>query len=173
MGSKKGPTAELEVRRLLVEWWRKLEPGIEITRTPGSGGWRHAVKWGAKADLMIKDAPRFPFGIEVKRREGWSPRELFAGRPSPVWAWWVKTCQDAQENGGTVPMLWFRRNREPWLVMFPSTWWGQLGDRDSLPSPAAEWDQGLPIGSAPHPVVVFAHDLLSEDPVRFALPSGS
>jgi len=171
----KGSTAELEVRRLLEAWWRQLEPEIEITRTPGSGGWRHAAKWGAKADLMVREAPRFPFAIEVKRREGWSPRELYAGRPCPVWKWWAKTCQDAATIGpDRVPMLWARRNREPWIVLVPAKWWAELANQDALPIPHVEWEEihGLD-PNAPFPVGLLGVEILACKPDLFALCCGS
>lgn len=61
-------------------------------------------------------ARRFPFAVEVKRREGWSWRELLAGRRSPVWGWWDQACKQADEAHAD-PMLWFRHNREEWTVM--------------------------------------------------------
>ena len=117
---QKGNGAEREVARFMVEWWGRLEPGVQFIRTPLSGGWaspgaREAFR--ASGDLMTTSR-RFPFCVEVKRREGWSYDRLRDGRPCPVWGWWRQTMVAAQEVQ-LDPLLWFRRNRGPWYVMLP------------------------------------------------------
>lgn len=120
---EKGATAEREVAALLKAWWDPYEPGCQFVRTPGSGGWGTPQLRGefeAAGDLMTT-SKHFPFGMEVKRREGWSLDRVAAGKPSPVWGWW-RQCQKAAEEMGKVPCLWFRKSKEGWFVMLPAGW---------------------------------------------------
>ncbi|MDP6719756.1 MAG: hypothetical protein QGF59_13935, partial [Pirellulaceae bacterium] len=117
----KGNAAEREVAKLVQQWWHKLESGCRFVRTPLSGGWGGPslrAEFRASGDLMTT-AKQWPFGVEVKRREGWSMRNLRQAKASPVWKWWEQT-QDAAAEMDAEPMLWFRKNRMPWYVMFRS-----------------------------------------------------
>lgn len=116
----KGKAAEREVAALCAEWWGQLEPGCKFASTPGSGGWSTAQMRAAfrVAGDLSTTALRWPFTVEVKRREGWDEGRLLAGRKSPVWGWWGQACKAAAEEG-KQPMLWMRRSREPWSVMLP------------------------------------------------------
>ena len=117
---QKGNGAEREVAAHMQKWWGRYEPAVQFIRTPLSGGWASATAreaFRASGDLMTTSR-RFPFCIEVKRREGWSYERLHAGRASPVWGWWRQTVKAAAEVG-LAPMLWFRQNRGPWYVMLP------------------------------------------------------
>lgn len=146
----KGPKAELEVARLLEPWWRQLEPGATFVRTPRSGGWTQGRDlFDARGDLCVKGAPRFPWLVEVKRREAWSLSNFELGRACPVWGWWERANHDAACAGRT-PMLWIRHNRRPWIIvvseylskkMFPDFAWDCLPfDRESnIAWPRAFW----------------------------------
>lgn len=123
-GARKGKAGEREVAALVQEWWRKLEPEAVFVRTPQSGGWgtpKLRGEFKAAGDLMVAEAPQFPFTIEVKREQGWSPTRFLNGGTSPVWGWWQQVQKAALEEG-RVPMLWFRRNRAPWWVLLPHEW---------------------------------------------------
>ena len=120
VGRSKGKVAERDVAALLADWWGSLEPGCSFIRTPLSGGWQSQAptvraEFRACGDIMTT-ARRFPWCIEVKRREGWAWHPLLAGKASPVLGWWVQAMRDAS-LAQLAPMLWFRRNREPWYVM--------------------------------------------------------
>jgi hypothetical protein len=118
-GRPKGNKAEIEIAKMFSAWWSAFEPG-DFVRTPLSGGWGGKdLRAGFKAsgDIMTT-AQQFPFTIEVKRREGWSWKTLVAGKKSPVWGYWRQALSQAKEMGG-IPLLFFRRNREPWNVMLP------------------------------------------------------
>src|ERR1700690_1064541 len=65
---------------------------------------------------LCNTAEHFPFVVEVKRREAWSLDRLLKGKKSPVQGWWKQCCKSAEEMGGK-PLLIFRKNKEPWLVM--------------------------------------------------------
>lgn len=107
----KGSRAELEIAKLFALWWQQLEPGCVFARTPGSGAWGRGA---ARADFkaggdLTTTAKRFPWCVEVKRREGWSLPVLLAGRASPVWDWWEQTTTAATE-GNLAPLMVFRKN---------------------------------------------------------------
>ncbi len=125
-GRPKGSKAEIEIAKLLEPWWSTFEPfdangnPIRFVRTPLSGGWGSKdTRAGFKTsgDLM-STAVKFPFVVEVKRREGWSWKPFLNGKKSPVWAWWLQACKAAAEQDG-CPLLVFRKNREPWHAILP------------------------------------------------------
>lgn len=120
MSRQKGNAAEREVAKKIQIWWRHLEPTAEFVRTPLSGGWGGPSlrgEFGAAGDLMTT-AKRFPYGVEVKRREKWALHCFMAGKPCPVWKWWWQT-QEAAAEMKKIPMMWIRHNREDWLVVLP------------------------------------------------------
>ena len=191
MGSQKGKVAEREVAKLFCAWWQRVEPGCSFVRTPLSGGWSSPqvrVEYRACADLMTT-ATRFPFGVEVKRREGISLDWLREGKPSPAWDWWRQAQRQASE-AKLAPMLVFRRSREPWLAMLPiertSEWltklldmgqrWSKEVDGCNVCWPPAEmsWPRsdlrGRKVGA--HPVVYELARLLTLPPHLFATGQG-
>jgi hypothetical protein len=120
MSRQKGARAELEVARLLEEWWGQTEQGCRFKRTPLSGGWASPDvrgEFGVAGDL-VTTARHFPFAVEVKHREGWSERNLFLGKKSPVLGWWGEAVDEAKEMG-KHPLLFFKKNRLDWQVMVP------------------------------------------------------
>lgn len=127
-GREKGAKAEREVAALLQAWWRQLEPSARFVRTPGSGGWHGKsgaevrAAFRASGDLMTT-AERFPFAVEVKKKERWSEREFLAGRDSPVHAWFAQAVEAAaelpREPSHTVPLLVFAKNHVAWRCYLP------------------------------------------------------
>lgn len=126
-GRKKGSKAELVVAKLFHAWWSQLEPEVVFVRTPCSGGWgTPKVRAGFRTagDLMT-DSKRFPFTVEVKRREWDLTRfERLSLRgvvtKAPIWGWWAQAQRQAEEQGDT-PLLVFRRSHQPWRLMLPAT----------------------------------------------------
>jgi hypothetical protein len=117
---QKGSRAELEVASILQTWWSKHSPGAIFKRVPLSGGWGDAdarAKFRSAGDVMTS-CMAFPFSVEVKRRDGWAWKTLLAGKKSPVWEWWKQAVSQSVEMRAT-PLLWFRKNRQPWSVMLP------------------------------------------------------
>lgn len=161
-GRSKGNRAELEVAALVEEWWTTYEPEARFKRTPLSGGWGDATVRGAfnaSGDLMTTSST-FPFCVEVKRRERWSVDRLMAGKASPVWSWWRQT-QTAAEEMKLEPMMWFRHNRTPWLVMVRDFFAARLR---SYGSPAMSWGPlDVDVGDA-HPIVLRSASVLSIPP---------
>lgn len=118
MSRKKGNIAEREVAKLLEGWWAHVEPECKFVRTPLSGGWggpQIRVGFKASGDLMTT-AEKWPWTVEVKRREAWSWGQFIKGRPSPVWKWWEQSLVQGVE-AGLEPMLWVRQSRKPWAVL--------------------------------------------------------
>ena len=118
-GRPKGNRAEIEIAKSLKAWWSPFE-AAEFVRTPLSGGWGGKdlrAGFRASGDVMTTSL-RFPFTVEIKRREGWSWVNLMRGWRSPVWGYWRQAIAQAKEMGGT-PLLFLRRNREEWSVMLP------------------------------------------------------
>ena len=127
---EKGNRAELDVAEAFARWC-----GEVVRRTPGSGGWSNA-KFGVTADLVCANQA-FPFHVEVKHREGWALDDLVTGvrreHDKSIVQWWkqcVESCpkhkrftgRGREEDDGVTeflkePLLVFRRNRQPWLVM--------------------------------------------------------
>jgi len=124
----KGTRAELDVAEMFSRWC-----GEVVRRTPGSGGWSSA-KFGVTADLVCPNK-RFPFHVEVKHREGWTLDDLVTGarreHDKSITQWWrqcVESCPKTVDDANRIdtrgrvllkkePLLVFRRNRQPWLVM--------------------------------------------------------
>jgi len=109
----KGNRGELDVAEVFSKW-----SGEIIRRTPGSGGWGGSKDFGTTADLVCKKKA-FPFHIEVKHREGWVLDDLVTGarkeHDKSILQWWIQ-CTNSCPSG-KMPVLVFRRNRQPWLVM--------------------------------------------------------
>lgn len=115
-GRNKGNAAEREIAKKIQEWWGSVEPSAKFMRSPGSGGWSTSEvrsEFKAHGDI-ITTATRFPFSIEVKRREQWTLKQLIKYPPSgPVWGWWIQCQVDAIE-AQKEPLMVFRKNKECW-----------------------------------------------------------
>lgn len=142
----KGSRAELDVARVFSEWC-----GEEVRRTPLSGGWSTS-RFGVTGDLVCANRV-FPFHVEIKHREGWCIDDLITGvradHDKSIVQWWrqcVESCPKKRGKNGLVmyrkePLLVFRRNRQPWLVMWPV--------RSDTRVPAASLTVTLPLDSCP------------------------
>jgi hypothetical protein len=120
----KGSRGELDVAKMFSAWCGEI-----VRRTPQSGGWSNA-RFGVTADLVCAN-PAFPFHCEVKHRESWVLDDLVTGirrdHDKSVVRWWeqcVQSCptdHDPRAPGKRrwlkEPLLVFRRNHLPWLVM--------------------------------------------------------
>lgn len=161
---RKGSEAERQVRDLIQAWWRQLEPECTFARTPQSGGWAAPKVRGdfKVAGDLTTTAKRWPFTLEVKRRENWSTKVLLAGRPSPAWDWWGQVLEAAAEER-SHPMLWMRQSGSPWLVMLESKVWRRFG----LPEEVVSCPD-LTLSLADGPCVVGADAVLAVDPGQFA-----
>ena len=122
-----------------------------------SGGWPRAApcasnfKAGGSHDVAIK---RWPFSVEIKRREAWSLERVLAFKASPAWGWWAQCCRASREDK-RAPMMWMRQSRGPWYVVLPGQW------ERSLARVLARSDV---LGFAHDVVVAHAADLLALDP---------
>lgn len=118
----KGSRAELDVAQMFSRWC-----GEHVRRTPQSGGWSNA-RFGVTADLVCPKKA-FPFHVEVKHREGWALDDLVTGvradHDRSVVKWWEQcwnSCPKTEDGHYYTlhkePLLVFRRNHQPWLVMY-------------------------------------------------------
>ena len=119
----KGNRGELDVAAAFSKWC-----GEHVRRTPGSGGWKGAQEFGTTADLVCKKKA-FPYHVEIKWREGWVLDDLVTGvrknHDKSIVQWWLQCLRSCPKETGKKnevvfkkePLLVFRRNRQPWLVM--------------------------------------------------------
>ena len=74
--------------------------------------------WGLAGDLMVQlAAGRFPFVVELKRREGWCLDNLWCLSGDPVS--WMAAVQGEATAQGAHPMLILKRSRFPVYVGMP------------------------------------------------------
>jgi hypothetical protein len=132
----KGAGGELEVRDLLQDWWSQAEPKTRFNRAPLSGGWHAASDQQTAGDLLVTPGSRFPWSVEVKRRESWSPSRFISGFASPAWAWWQQAIRDARTID-RQPMLWARRSKGNWIVVVPLD---QVSATVGAPVPRFHWN---------------------------------
>lgn len=129
----KGKTGEREVAKMLEAWWCTMVEPCKFKSTPQSGGFGGAAAADVRGDFKIAGdlmttAKKWLFCVEVKRREQGVLKRLYEMKPSPVWGWW-RQCVKAAKEEGRVPLLFFRRNREEWIVMLPRLQFGGLVPR--------------------------------------------
>lgn len=167
---QKGSRGELQVAKLLLCWWRQVGEvfpvGHELVfrRTPGSGGWQGAHEFRACGDIMTNSAS-FPFSVEVKRVQNFSLSWFVEGRKSPVWGFW-RQCQVAAECEEREPMLWFRQNHRPWMVLIRR---GYAERIRGLAPPDVAWSTGLAlkVDCWQVPVLYLSTNLLGHSPRIF------
>lgn len=116
MGKKsktKGAKYELDVSKLLTEWWG----GGKFSRVPASGG----LHWGddqrVAGDIIPPPEADFPFVVECKKREGWTMEHILLDIGQPR-EWWEQVVTDGRRVKLT-PLMIFSRNRAKDFVMIP------------------------------------------------------
>jgi hypothetical protein len=113
---RKGNRNELDIAKVFSNWSGEL-----VRRTPGSGGWS-TEKFGVTADLVCPKKA-FPFHVEVKNRQGWFLDDLVTGarddHDKSIVQWWIQCTTSCPAK--KIPLLVFRRSRQPWLVMIATT----------------------------------------------------
>ena len=92
-------------------------------------------------------------------------QRLLDGRPSPIWRFWIQAQTQATKDD-LIPMLWFRRNREPWHVLLPF----EYAKAFPLPPPEQAWSRAALLG-VDHggllPVMYAAESLVQVPPTVF------
>jgi hypothetical protein len=143
---RKGRKGERDVAKMCEEWWRKVDKQCEFKRTPLSGGWANEnirSHFKASGDLMTT-SDKWIFTVEVKRREDWSLNNLFDGKPTTAWKWWIQALDQAYEEDNE-PMLWLKRNAfgptrpVPWLVFVSA----EFAKKAKLPEPDVKWSKAM------------------------------
>ena len=117
---QKGNNAELQVCRILSEWWdgkdysKTRAEELPFRRTPLSGGWD---KKRAAGDLL--KPKKCSLCIEVKKRQEWSWDKLFKNTNKDISNWeifdyWYQAKVASKKN--EIPILIFSKNGYPWYV---------------------------------------------------------
>jgi hypothetical protein len=84
--------------------------GLELRRTPLSGGWAGSDRSGFKGDIQdITGSGDFCFSIECKKVEGWTFNDLF-NEKNIIMKWWDQCSKQCPK--GKIPLLVFSKNRE-------------------------------------------------------------
>lgn len=110
----KGTRLELDVAKIFAKTL-----GLELRRTPLSGGWAKGNP-GVHGDVVCVDPGPEAFGycIECKNVEDWRLESLFT--PHHRWfdSWWAQLLRDCP--GDKTPLLVFTRAYCPTFVSFPT-----------------------------------------------------
>lgn len=91
--------------------------GLEIRRTPLSGGWARGNP-NVYGDLVCVDPgpEAFPYCVECKNEEGWRLESLFTFNHAWFDRWWHQLQNE--RPGNKVPLLVFSRAYAPIFVSF-------------------------------------------------------
>ncbi len=154
----KGGRGERAMVKLLSKWW-----GSKFFRTPRSGafatqGFTH-VDMNAAGDIMTPDKT-FPFSVEVKWQEDWCLDQLLTSEVCKTWKWWEQCVDECPE--GMIPLLVFKRNRQPWLyMMWTIDMWCLAGEdsRGRYMTVLAPTPWAWPYNAGPYVVVGLFEDL--------------
>jgi len=103
----KGAAFERRICKILGEAY-----GVELRRTPLSGGW--AQHYDDVAGDVVAVKGEFPYCVECKNQEGWKLESLLTEKHAWFDAWWaqlIKACPADKE-----PLLVFSKNFTPIFV---------------------------------------------------------
>lgn len=103
----KGQRGEREVAKLLNEWAKEAGMGKDVFQ-------RNTIQCAIGGSDLSNN---IGLSVEVKLQE-----------INFTWSWWDQCFKQSEEEGGT-PLLFYRRNRQPWRVVML----GLLSD--GIPSP--------------------------------------
>lgn len=112
---QKGQTFERAIAKQITDW-----SGIECRRTPLSGGWN---KIGDVTPKDPKQMSTFPFTLELKNQESWTPHMFLKisnskDLPKMIANWWNQCCDDAKKSKRKViPLLLFTKANYPVFLM--------------------------------------------------------
>jgi len=101
---EKGAAFERRICKILGDAY-----GIELRRTPLSGGW--AQHYDDVAGDVVAVKGTFPYCVECKKEEGWKLESLLTDSHAWFDAWWMQTVNACPS--GQVPLLIFSRNYMP------------------------------------------------------------
>ncbi len=127
-GKSKGSAFERLIARELSNWLTQNKDDKQLIRSVLSGGWERS-KTGAEGWRHAGDlAPNGPYGeafrkvvaIECKHYREVNLWALWHDTDSkaPLWQWWGQAKDDATK-GKVLPMLIFKANNSPIMVMLP------------------------------------------------------
>jgi hypothetical protein len=111
--NSKGAAFERRVRDMFRESW-----GVQLERTPQSGGWGRSQ---TKGDLVSPTNTRFPYFVECKNQQQWNLWGTLFESQGELLNWWDKACKQAKEEGGKVPLVIVGQDYQPPLVLLKPT----------------------------------------------------
>ena len=114
-GKRKGSGFERLIAKKLSDW-----SGLEVRRTPGSGGFDKTTFPGD-----VYSSKGFPLCVECKDTESWNFKSLFKFDGSVFDAWWTQVTTDT--------VIWSKTNDEPLLpiVIFSKNYFKEYALFDS------------------------------------------
>ena len=86
--------------------------GVELRRTPLSGGW--AQHYDDVAGDVVAVKGKFPYCVECKNSEGWKLESLFTDKHAWFDAWWNQVLNACPWD--KTPLLVFSKNFTPIFV---------------------------------------------------------
>lgn len=120
MGAKsrnKGNAFELKVAKIFSGKF-----GLEIRRTPLSGGWArgnpHVYGDLVCIDRDVKKPYNFMYCVECKCVEGWSLQSLFNAKAGWFNTWWAQLIKECPDD--KIPLLVFSKAFAPIMVAYDS-----------------------------------------------------
>lgn len=91
--------------------------GLQIRRTPLSGGWSHDNPETAGDLVCTTPGANFPYCVECKNVEGWKLESLFTEQHKWFDDWWQQARTEAK---GKTPILVFSKAFAPKLAVIRS-----------------------------------------------------
>lgn len=116
----KGRLGQQEVRDMLLEAFPHLEEGDVRSTSMGASG----------VDIILSPLAKksIPLSIEVKRRKDFKTQYAL--------------IDQAERNDGTKPVVFFRGDRKPWLVLLEADYYMELLKNGSTNSESASGQDG-------------------------------
>ena len=120
--STKGGAFERLCGREISLWLTGGKDDTQLIRSVSSGGWaRRKVR--QVGDLAPNgpegEAFRLVFGVECKNREEFKWQHLWTSEEPKLLQWWIKHAAEC-DDAGLMPMLIYKRNYQPGLVVYPT-----------------------------------------------------
>lgn len=130
-GSRKGGAFERWTGKQLSLWLTGGEDDTQLIRSALSGGWEQGksgqASWRHLGDLcpngQVADRFRQRFVVECKHQASVDLWDLWTVEKAKLLKWWHQVCAEVMNAGvpGLQPMLIFRANRLPTMVVMSTT----------------------------------------------------
>ena len=128
-GRKKGASYERLIAKELTAW-----SGVELRRTPMSGGW---AKTGDITPKAPEDMVEWIFNIELKKHQGWHLEDLVKGtNKGKMLTWWNQCKADCAKSKKVkrTPILIFSKNQDASYVWMRGEDWKKFRHLLKIPN---------------------------------------